>query len=357
MPSRPQGLSLLVVGLLVSGTINTLLNKFQDLQCAVGCHGPHPRTFEQPIWQTANMFLGEAFCLVVYHIQVWHENRKQKTYVPILDASNSPHNADSAPHDDAHDRTATPLTPWASQRVVMSGWANLYMWLPTLCDLTATTLMNVGLIYVAASVYQMLRGAVVLFTGTLSTIYLGRTHPLYRWYGLCAVSAGVSLVGAASVVQADPPSKPSSHDNSSIYASNPSNAPLGVAMVLIAQIFTAAQFVIEEKLLSYYELPAMKAVGLEGIFGLLSLAIMVPIVTSRSTIDTCRTLFIWMISLALGWENFKSLQVAGFLVLLYGTFVFNDVVRPPLALCREGGREEEVAIPQESDERAVASAT
>jgi hypothetical protein len=52
--------------------------------------------------------------------------------------------------------------------------------------------------------------------------------------------------------------------------------------------------------------------------------------TSRSTIDTCRTLFIWLVSLALGWENFKWLQVAGFALLVYGTFVFNDIVRPPL---------------------------
>jgi hypothetical protein len=40
--------------------------------------------------------------------------------------------------------------------------------------------------------------------------------------------------------------------------------------------------------------------------------------TARSTIDTTRTIFIWAISLALGWETFKWLQVVGFGVLLYG---------------------------------------
>lgn len=55
--------------------------------------------------------------------------------------------------------------------------------------------------------------------------------------------------------------------------------------------------------------------------------------TSRSTIDTCRTLFIWIVSLGLGWESFKWLQVAGFAFLVYGTFLFNDIVRPPLAVC------------------------
>lgn len=51
--------------------------------------------------------------------------------------------------------------------------------------------------------------------------------------------------------------------------------------------------------------------------------------TSRSTIDTCRTLFIWIFSLAFGWEHFSWLQVVGFIVLIYGTFVFNDVVILP----------------------------
>jgi hypothetical protein len=51
--------------------------------------------------------------------------------------------------------------------------------------------------------------------------------------------------------------------------------------------------------------------------------------TSRSTIDTCRTLFIWVVSLGLGWESFKWLQVAGFALLVYGTFLFNDLIMPP----------------------------
>jgi hypothetical protein len=55
--------------------------------------------------------------------------------------------------------------------------------------------------------------------------------------------------------------------------------------------------------------------------------------TSRSTIDTCRTLFIWIISLGLGWETFKWLQVVGFGLLVYGTFLFNGIVQPPLRRC------------------------
>lgn len=73
--------------------------------------------------------------------------------------------------------------------------------------------------------------------------------------------------------------------------------------------------------------------------------------TARSTIDTCRTLFIWLVSLALGWESFKWLQILGFVLLVYGTFLFNDIVRPPLRVClkgrgREAGRRESL-LPEE----------
>jgi hypothetical protein len=69
--------------------------------------------------------------------------------------------------------------------------------------------------------------------------------------------------------------------------------------------------------------------------------------TSRSTIDTCRTLFIWVVSLSLGWESFKWLQVAGFALLVYFTFVFNGIVQPPLKSLRvdeleEAARDEHV---------------
>ena len=67
--------------------------------------------------------------------------------------------------------------------------------------------------------------------------------------------------------------------------------------------------------------------------------------TARSTIDTCRTLFIWIVSLFLGWESFKWLQVLGFVLLVYGTFLFNGLVPPPLQRCVV--RDYEELLPEE----------
>jgi hypothetical protein len=69
--------------------------------------------------------------------------------------------------------------------------------------------------------------------------------------------------------------------------------------------------------------------------------------TARSTIDTCRTLFIWIVSLGLGWESFKWLQVLGFALLVYGTFLFNNIVKPPLKSCVVSRMEAEELLPEE----------
>ncbi|KAJ3326088.1 hypothetical protein HDU76_013020 [Blyttiomyces sp. JEL0837] len=363
----------LVGVMLLTGSLNTILNKLQDLQCVENCDNPDPNThhhFEQPVWQTINMFIGEAMCLVVFYVNAYLESRKTSSaYHPIDSTDESsvaqPHAAPAATAPVVDISEDTPLNGTVAVELKpMKGWALLLLWLPTLCDLTATSLMNVGLLFISASIYQMLRGSVVLFTGVFSTIFLGRRHAPYRWFALITVFVGVMLVGASSILQGDATSKVPVK-----------SSYLGVFLVIIAQSFTATQFVIEEKLLSRYNIPAMKAVGLEGLFGLLSAAIGLPIAyfaygrngpegnyfdvpvgfhqmidfpvilsagvgicfsiaffnwsglsvtrsvsaTARSTIDTCRTVFIWMISLGLGWETFKPLQVVGFLVLIYGS--------------------------------------
>lgn len=50
----------------------------------------------------------------------------------------------------------------------------------------------------------------------------------------------------------------------------------------------------------------------------------------RSTVDTCRTLCIWVISLILGWEDFYALELIGFVMLVGGTLVYNEIVIVPI---------------------------
>lgn len=278
--------------------------------------------------------------------------------------------------------------------------------LPACCDITGTTLMNVGLLFVAASIYQMTRGALVLFVGLFSVLFLHRKLFLYQWSALFIVVLGVAIVGLAGAMAPNPQAQPEPtsvvdtglllvravSDQVRVTARTPEAVQtiLGVLMIAGAQIFTATQFVLEEWILEHYALEPIKVVGWEGTFGFLvtvfgmivlhlavgstekgrngyfdvvegwreithyravavsSVLIMISIggfnffglsvtrsvsATARSTIDTCRTLFIWIVSLGLGWETFKWLQILGFVLLVYGTFLFNDIVRAPLQRC------------------------
>jgi drug/metabolite transporter (DMT)-like permease len=298
------------------------------------------------------------------------------------------------------------LIPNAEDRRPLVGLRIFMLALPACCDITGTTLMNVGLLFVAASIYQMTRGALVLFVGLFSVIFLHRKLYLFHWTALFIVVSGVAVVGLAGAIAPNPQAQPEPRsfvetgmlairvaaDKAGAIATTPEavQTVIGVLMIAGAQIFTATQFVLEEWILENYALEPLKVVGWEGVFGftvtlvgmivlhltvgmtdagkygyfdmeegwreithnrviaVTSVLIMISIggfnffglsvtrsvsATARSTIDTCRTLFIWIVSLALGWETFKWLQILGFALLVYGTFLFNEIVQSPLRVC------------------------
>lgn len=63
--------------------------------------------------------------------------------------------------------------------------------IPTFFDLIATVLMNIGLLSVTASVYQMMRGAEMLFAALFSITFLHRSLNRFHLLGIlcCMVSA------------------------------------------------------------------------------------------------------------------------------------------------------------------------
>ena len=42
-------------------------------------------------------------------------------------------------------------------------------------------------------------------------------------------------------------------------------------------------------------------------------------------LDSLRTLIIWVFTLALGWQPFEGLQILGFILLIIGMMLYNDV--------------------------------
>lgn len=400
----------------------------QDLQCVANCDSSDPseiRRFSMPVIQTAQMFVGEAACWLLVFCNYLYKRYISRPSSPlfaggytVLDGHDSGNESEEEEEDgqdrmsrsfstlEATNAVVKSLLPNAENRRELVGWRVILLALPACCDIAGTTLMNVGLLFVAASIYQMTRGALVLFVGLFSVIFLHRKLYLYQWSALFIVVLGVAIVGLAGAIAPNPQAQPDPSSTveaglvfvraavEDIKITARSTEALwtiiGVLMIALAQIFTATQFVLEEWILEQYALEPLKVVGWEGLFGLIvtiiamiilhlvvgrteqgrngyfdaeegwremthnkaiavsSVLIMISIggfnffglsvtrtvsATARSTIDTCRTLFIWIVSLGLGWETFKWLQIVGFALLVYGTFLFNDIVRPPLKSC------------------------
>lgn len=348
------------------------------------------------------MFIGEMGCWLVIGLYKLYNKFQQKRndtdgYQPI---------ADTEPLEDPAEPSSPvlkALTPNSTKRPALSGGKILLLSLPAVCDICGTTLMNVGLLFVAASIYQMTRGALVLFVGLFSVIFLKRHLYIFHWLALFVVVTGVAVVGLAGALFKAP--QPHEIVSDGVEA-NVLRSLIGVLLIAGAQIFTATQFVLEEHILEKYAMEPLHVVGWEGIFGFVvttigivvlhfsigvteagrrgyfdaaeglremgiknvfvsSVLIMISIgafnffgisvtrsvsATSRSTIDTCRTLFIWIVSLGLGWERFIPLQLLGFGLLVYGTFLFNEIINPPMKAClpnRPGNEAREELLPEE----------
>lgn len=48
--------------------------------------------------------------------------------------------------------------------------------------------------------------------------------------------------------------------------------------------------------------------------------------TTRMVLDSVRTVVIWIFSLAIQWQKFQLLQLGGFIVLLFGMCLYNDII-------------------------------
>ncbi|KAN0077243.1 hypothetical protein V8E55_011098 [Tylopilus felleus] len=402
MPRPSLYVPFLLAGMIITGSCNSLWSKWQDMQCVENCDDPDPRNhvlYQQPVWQTLQMFLGEMLCFLPV-LYTWLSTRRDPA--PVFLPS----------EPDQDEQLQAKHTPQE-----LRGWKLLLLWFPAVCDLTGTTLMNVGLLYTPVSIYQMTRGALVLFVGILSVIFLHRRLWLYQWISLLTVMAGVSLVGySGSLIKdttKDAVNSVAAHPINT--ASNPvepvdvTKVLIGVFFILFAQVFTATQFVVEEKIMTRWSVEPLVAVGFEGLFGALTILLLMPFMaqesvssrspffdltrgwyqmintpsvlwsgivialsislfnyfglsvtrhvsaTARSLTDTCRTLSIWLISLALGWERLlfpiSLLQVLGFSLLVYGTFLFNNLVQapsflrsPPVVIAPTTGAETEALL-------------
>ncbi|XP_043599136.1 solute carrier family 35 member F6 [Bombus pyrosoma] len=333
--------------MVVTGSFNTLSVKYADQQVVPDENG-QPRHFNHPFMQSSFMFIGEMMCLLVFKVLYHYYSRRGDNSVD-----------------------SNPLTKGSH---VFNPFILL---IPALCDTCATSIMYVGLNMTYASSFQMFRGAVIIFTAVLSMGFLNKKLVSREWLGIVMVIIGLALVGLSDITM-----EKSDVSTNSILT--------GDLLIICAQVIIAVQMVIEEKFIAGQNIPALQAVGWEGIFGFITICIiMIPLnfihvpppfadnsqgtleatkdafiqignsgyllmaivgisfsiaffnfagisitkeigATTRMILDSVRTIIIWAFSLAFRWQAFHYLQLIGFIVLLIGMCCYNNVIIPQL---------------------------
>ncbi|KXJ24479.1 solute carrier family 35 member F6 [Exaiptasia diaphana] len=362
---------LLALGMLISGSINTLSKKAQNDCSSKGLkdtHGNEVHKFDHPWFQTGLMFIGETMCLIgLFFYRRRLRNNARKNLMDINRGSSD----------------GSELSSELTQQPRVFQWIFAF---PTVCDLFGTTLGGIGLLYVNASVWQMLRGSIIIFTGILSKIFLKRKLWPIHWIGMIVTMFGLVLVGLSSVLR-------DNHQGSS-----QGEVILGIALILGGQCVSATQMIVEELFLKKRGYHPLQVVGMEGFFGIILMACLVlPVLyyipgdqnnhsyensidallmikndtkllimsllyicsisfynffglsvtksltaVHRTLIDACRTIVVWAVDLFVhyvfhegfgeAWDKkYGIFQVDGFLFLLLGTALYNELmIIPPL---------------------------
>ena len=369
-----KGLSPLAVytlmGLMIlTGSINTISNKLQNDSVSLG------RKYNHVWFITFCMFFGEIFCFIVYLFNTSGGDSKK---TPLVDESQI--------KDEEFTKELPEATPF-----------NLII--PALCDFFGSTLMTFGLSMMAGSIYQMFRGSLIIFTAIFSVIFLKNKLYKHHFLALFFVISGLMLVGLSSELF------PPDNDPECGSGGDSKTSITGIILVIIAQLFSATQFIVEEKFMKNYKCHPLKAVGWEGIWGasfylifliifqfipcgdnwntdlrkdicsqneageyllensifafkqmgndgkllfyvilyIFSIALFNFVGISvtkyasspaRAVVDTIRTIFVWLFFLLpivnkCNREHFNWLQLVGFVILVLGTVIYNEVLVLP----------------------------
>ena len=108
------------------------------------------------------MFLGEFLCLLFFHLRACFKSARSR-------GRGDSDGVSLIRNEAGRQKGKRARKPWSPFIFI----------LPAVCDMTATSCMYIGLTLTHASVFQMLRGSVVIFTGIFSA--------------LCGLAVSVSL--------------------------------------------------------------------------------------------------------------------------------------------------------------------
>jgi len=233
--------------MLLFGSLNTILLKMLLTVDAVGVDGEQ-KQFKKPWFMTFTMFLSMVMSLGFVAAQNCQSSRANKLNESLVDKSNI---QETGAAKDGQ------LSYLQKVRLVA---------IPAMFDLCGIGIALIGLLLIPASIWQILRGAEIVFAEIISVFLLKEKSLTHKWLGIGFCILGIAIVGAASVAGG------SAHGDK---AEPQSLLIFGIAIVLFSQIVQAGQMVGEEYFMKELDLEAMEVIGYEGMWGLLAMVCVV----------------------------------------------------------------------------------
>ena len=169
------------------------------------------------------MFIGEFLCLFFYWLK---EGRKKNKNSELIETGN------------------------INEKKKAKFW---YFLFPALFDILGSSISSISLSFLPSSIYQMFRGAIIIFTCTASILFLKNKYYRQHFLGICIVVIGLIIVGINAAIGGK------DEIDSKII--------LGIFLVILSQVFSCFLFISEEKILKHYDVPPLKSVGMEGMWG------------------------------------------------------------------------------------------
>lgn len=240
------GIYMIMLGMLLTGTANTIILKLQNGQTSI-IDGTYYPEFNHPYIQGAIMFVGEICCMGVYRLFLW---REKKQYGDLV---------------------SSPAYKEAEKKGLKTNINPVLLAIPAFCDLAGSTLQNIALTMIAASIYQMMRGLIVFVVAIMSILFLKAKLYRHHWTALVLILLGISSVGVSAIVYDDESDDPWQTRAWRLLGEGAGggSAALGIIFIVASQFMHGLFFIVEEKLLGDYYLHPLFVVGWEGVWGFL----------------------------------------------------------------------------------------
>ena len=235
-------LILLSVFYVLAGACNAGFNKYIVSEKAFGLK------FSHGWFLNLVMFIGESMGIPVYYMFFYKKDKKENS-------NQSEENKNE--EEDSHSGEEVKKTEEEEKPEINK----FLLALPGFLDTCSTGLANIGLILLPASVYQMLKGSLIILTFLMSKFVVRNKHTLDHYIAIPLSTLGVVLVGLSAYLTAD------ENESDNEYKSDASQTLLGIILMIIAMFILSIQFCFDEFFMRKYSCHPLICIGYEGVFG------------------------------------------------------------------------------------------